>query len=304
MNTSERLGFGKQDRLLIVNADDLGLCRAVNDAAAALLEEGAVDSATIMMPCPWSPDAVAAVREIADADIGVHWTLNSEWEPYRWGPVNRIGRSASLTDRNGWFCRTVRETERRADPEEVREELVAQTEAALRAGLRLTHADNHMGSLYGLASGKDLLEIAFDLCARYGLPFRLPRMLLPAGEGAITPEVEARARRRVRQAEERGIALPDYLVGLEYGLAFGETYQSVKAKGIAMIRALRPGVTEWITHPAHGTDELRAFNPTWEKRAMESAFWRDPDVRRALSAEGIVRIGWRELQRLMARQPS
>nr|WP_255654425.1 polysaccharide deacetylase family protein [Cohnella sp. REN36] len=292
------MGYGKTDRLLIVNADDFGLCRSSNEAVANLLAEGAVDSATIMMTCPWSPAAAAAVRGLSRADVGIHWTLNSEWAPYRWGPLNRAGRTASLTDRSGWLCRTTRETELQADPEEVREELAAQTEAALRAGIRLSHADNHMGSLYGLDTGRDLLEIAFDLCATYGLPFRLPRRPLGIGGRSLPPDVEAHARQRVRQAEERGIALPDECTGFDYGLACGETYETMKAEGIATIRALRPGVTEWITHPAYGTDELRAFNPAWEKRAMEAIFWRDPDVRRILAAEGIVRIGWRELQRL------
>ncbi|WP_123040612.1 polysaccharide deacetylase family protein [Cohnella candidum] len=298
MNTSERLGYGKEEKLLIVNADDLGLAKAANDGVFDLLEEGAVSSATIMMNCPWSAEAAERIASMPDVDIGVHWTLTSEWPHYRWGPLVRNRASATLTGKDGWFPQTPEETERRADPEEVRGELIAQTEAALAAGIALTHADNHMGSLYGIVSGKDLLHVAYDVCAKYGLPFRLPRKLIPVGGRQIPPEVQERAKRRAREAEDRGIVLPDYITGPEYRLLPGESYDDVKAEGIGLLRALLPGVTEWISHPARVTDELRSFHLHPEKRGMEIRFWRDPDVQSVLREEQIRMIGWKELKQL------
>lgn len=299
MNTAELMGYANDARLLIVNADDFGLCHSANEGIRQLLSENAVCSTTIMMNCAWSASAAARIREAGTAaDVGVHWTLTSEWPRYRWGPLCRSRAVRSLSGPDGWFPSTIAETERRADPEEVRHELIAQTEAALAAGLSLTHADNHMGSLYGFSYGNDLLDVAFDVCALYKLPFRLPRTLLPVGGMVIPAELQERARLRARQAEDRGIVLPDYVTGLDYRLGSGETYESMKAEGIVRLKNLLPGVTEWITHPSLVADELKSFLVHWEKRGMEHRFWLDPDVRGTIASEGIRLIGWRELQLL------
>lgn len=299
MNTAMQLGYESHDRLLIVNADDYGLCKSANVGVLQLLEEGAISSTTIMMPCPWSEDAsTALLARVPGADIGVHWTLTSEWAGYRWGPIGRRQRSDTLTVPGGWFPRTIADVERSADAEQLRDELIAQTEAALSAGLALTHADNHMGSLYGFATGRDLLTIVFDVCQAYGLPFRLPRKLREVEEKKLPDSLRNLFKLRVRQAEDRGIVLPDYVTGPEFRLTRGEGYEQVKAQGIAMLRGLLPGVTEWICHPAPATEELRSFHGQPDKRAMELAFWRDPDVIRTLIDENIRMIGWRELQQL------
>lgn len=301
MSTATQLGYGSQDRLLIVNADDYGLCRSTNEGILLLLREKAISSTTIMMTCPWSEDAAASfIERTPETDIGVHWTLTSEWNGYRWGPLCRNQPTHTLSDKMGWFQTTNAEFEKAAAPEQVRAELIAQTEAALAAGLQLTHADNHMGSLYGFHSGQDLLSVVFDVCAMYGLPFRLPRQLQPIGGRKISKELEHRAKQRVRQAEDRGIVLPDYLTGLEFHQSPEETYDSMKSAGIAMLRGLLPGVTEWISHPSFVSEELRSFHGEPDKRGMELAFWRDPEVRAALDEENIRLIGWNELKRLQA----
>lgn len=301
MNTAQRMGYGKMERLLIVNADDFGLCRSVNEGVVELLSEHRISSSTIMMNCSWSADAVSFIHEtVPDADIGIHWTLTSEWPNYRWGPLSRSHGTTTLVSPLGWFPATVEETEQRADPEEVRAELIAQIEAALKAGVALTHADNHMGSLYGFYSGNDLLPIAFDVCARYGLPFRLPRRLISIGGRTIPVELQERAKVRVRQAEDRGIVLPDYVVGPEYQLNAGDSYENMKEEGVDLLRQLLPGITEWITHPSYVTDELRAFHVHSEKRGMELRFWKDEEIRAILAKEQIRLIGWRELQSLQA----
>ncbi|MFC5467583.1 polysaccharide deacetylase family protein [Cohnella suwonensis] len=301
MNTAQRLGYGKYEKLLIVNADDFGLCRSVNETVTELLAEGAIGSATVMMVCPWSSGAAAMLRDVCpDADVGVHWTLTSEWKGYKWGPLCRTRSVASLAGPDGWFPETSGEAERKADPDEVRQELIAQTEAALKAGIRLTHADSHMGSLYGFHTGNDLLQVAFDVCAVFGLPFRLPRMLMAVGGRRIPSEIMERAKVRVRQAEDRGIILPDYVIGPNYDLSEGDTYETAKTEGLSLLRGLLPGVTEWIAHPSRATEELRAFHGQPAKRAMEADFWRDENVRNVLADEGIRMIGWKDLQRLQA----
>ncbi len=301
MNTAQRLGYSGEDRLLIVNADDFGLCRSVNEGVLRLLEARAIGSATIMMTCPWSAEAAASLKSRAPrADVGVHWTLTSEWPAYRWGPICRTKPTDTLTDGAGWFPATVADVERKADPDQVRQELIAQTEAALASGLTPTHADSHMGSLYGFHSGRDFLQAAFDVCAMYGLPFRLPRQLRDTPVRQVPKELHRRAKLRARQAEDRGIVLPDYVTGPEYRLAPGQAYEQMKAEGIALLMDLQPGVTEWIAHPALDTEELRSFHGAADKRGMELEFWRDEDVRATLDGMNVRLIGWRELQAYQA----
>src|SRR3712207_9525893 len=85
---AERLGYGPDDRLLIVNCDDLGSSHAANVGVYEALREGTATSATLMVPCPWAREAAARHR---GKDVGVHLTLNSEWDRYR-SEERRVGK--------------------------------------------------------------------------------------------------------------------------------------------------------------------------------------------------------------------
>src|SRR5262249_59829690 len=81
---TERLGYAPDDKLLIVNCDDLGSSRAANVAVYDALRAGVATSASLMVPCPWARDAAAQYR---GEDIGVHLTLHAGGANYRCGPV-------------------------------------------------------------------------------------------------------------------------------------------------------------------------------------------------------------------------
>ncbi len=64
-----------------------------------------------------------------------------------------------------------------------------------------------------------------------------------------------------------------------------------------MLRDLRPGLTEWAVHPAHGTKEWQAIEPTgWRVRHTDHAFLTSPRAREILDQEGISIIDYRPLQ--------
>ena len=98
---AERIGRDADARLLIVNCDDLGISHAANLGVYESLRDGLATSATLMVPCPWARDA--AERYMGE-DIGVHLTLNAEYETYRWGPITQ---APSLLDGDGGFPRTI-----------------------------------------------------------------------------------------------------------------------------------------------------------------------------------------------------
>lgn len=294
----EKLGYSPQDRLLIVNADDFGMCHSGNLAIRDLLGEGVISSATVMVPCPWSLEAARIAAGNPAFDVGIHLTFTSEWETYKWGPVAHNGASDSLVTAFGHFPQTSLEVEKRATPEQVKAEIRAQVERGIAMGIDPTHLDNHMGSLYGIASGRDFLEETLDICEEYRLPYRFPRYL-GTQWSAMPDPLKAMHAARVQSADRRGVVLIDYLDGLSFQLEEGETYPVLKQKMEHKLRTMQPGVTEMIIHPFYDTDELKAIMPHHAKRQMEYELFRDDDIKRVLQEENIKLINWRLLRDLM-----
>lgn len=292
-----RLGLESDARVIILNADDFGMCHSANEAISSLLLAGHLDSTTLMVPCAWAPEALKFASLHPSLDIGVHLVLTSEWSDYRWRPLT--GTATSLVDVEGYFPRTVLEVERNATTEDVAAELVAQVETALAAGMNVTHIDNHMGSVYGLETGRDFLEQVFALAIRYRLPFRLPRVV----DGSdLDQSLQPMLDRVTAIADAAGVVLPDRLWShpfplLEEGTAQEETYEQVREGFIDLLRRVRPGVTELYLHPMIDSDELRAaVDFSAAKRGYELRLLADPLVRQAIEDEGLVRIGWRALR--------
>src|SRR5437660_6581037 len=102
----ERLGYPPDAKLLIVHADDLGMAHSVDAATEKAFDSGLVTSGSIMVPCPWFPEIADYARTHADADLGLHLTLTSEWKFYRWGPVTAKDRVASLLNAEGFLYPT------------------------------------------------------------------------------------------------------------------------------------------------------------------------------------------------------
>lgn len=295
---TSRLGLDPRARAIILNADDFGMCRAANRAVQDLLLAGHVDSATVMVPCAWAPDALAFAAANPQTDVGVHLVLTSEWTRYRWRPLT--GTGTSLVDAAGYFPADVATVERQARDEDVAAELAAQVEAALAAGVDVSHLDNHMGSVYGLETGRTFLTQVLGLAARHGLPFRLPRstegMVLPPGD--LQPVLDE----ATAAADALGVVLPDRLWTHPFALAGEgtpgeEDYAEVKAGFLDLLRRVPSGVTEIYLHPMLDDDELAdVADYGVPKRGFERRLLADPDVAALIAAEGIVRVGWRDLR--------
>jgi len=290
---SEKLGYGAGEKLLIVNADDFGMCRSANAAIEKLLLAGDISSATVMIPCPWAKQATAFCKNNPQLDIGVHLTFTSEWEGYRWVPISGRDAVTSLLDEGLFFPKDCETFEKQANAEEVRREIYAQIEHAIALGIQPTHLDIHMGSLYGLATGRDFLETVIEACTHYGLPLRLPCRMI---EDASFPEaLLPMATARIQLAEERGVQMIDDLVSLPYAVQEGDTYMNVRLQMADLLRNIRPGLTEIIIHPAFVTDELEAIMPYAQKRGMEAKLFRDALIQKTIQEAGIRLISWRDL---------
>src|SRR5437763_8293119 len=82
---AERLGYPADAKLLILHADDLGAAHSIDAASFEALDKGLITSASIMIPTPWVAEVAAYARTHPNADLGLHLTVTSEWETYRWG---------------------------------------------------------------------------------------------------------------------------------------------------------------------------------------------------------------------------
>lgn len=76
----ERLGYDKNARLLIIHGDDLAVSHSENQATFSAMENGSVNSASIMVPCSWLPEVADYVKKNPNHDLGLHLTLTSEWK--------------------------------------------------------------------------------------------------------------------------------------------------------------------------------------------------------------------------------
>jgi predicted glycoside hydrolase/deacetylase ChbG (UPF0249 family) len=268
---AEQLGYAADAKLVIVNCDDLGSSRSANVAIYEALRDGLATSSTLMVPCPWARDAAAMYR---GEDVGVHLTLNSEWETYRWGPITH---SPSLLDGDGGFPRTVEDVWDHADLDEVRKECRAQIERAIYWGFDVSHLDAHMGTL-------QLRAEFFDVYLEMAIDFRLPLRMA----GTRAERLVGFPYRQLAAAE--GIVYPDHFVHTGVG--------SRRAIEKALFD-LRSGVTEMYLHPALDTDELRASHPDWANRVEDHVMLtRDPAFADLVERAGAYLIGFRDLREL------
>src|SRR6202035_3871253 len=229
---AQRLGYGADAKLLIINADDLGSCNSANVGVFECLATGIVTSATLMVPCPWAREASSRYR---GEDIGVHLTLNAEQELYRWGPITH---APSLLGGGGGFPATLEGGGGHPGPDETRRECRAQIERAILWGFDVSHLDAHLATLQ---LRPEFFDVYLDLAIEFELPLR---MMGDDLQGLIGfPAVEL--------ASEAGAIFPDRLTTLPTG--------SPRHALEEVLNALEPGVTELHMRPAVDSSELRAL---------------------------------------------
>ena len=283
MTLAERLGYKANDKLLIINGDDTGMCHAANSATIDSLERGLMTSATIMVPCPWFIEIARYAKANPGKDFGVHLCHTSEWQVYRWGPVAPLGKVPGLVDNEGYLWRSVPEVYQHATPAEALTEARAQVRKALDAGIDVTHLDTHMGALN---FDPRYVQVYLQLGKEFNLPLRMPSQITAARFGFSDLR---------EQFASKGIVFPDYLIYDE----LDEEKGGVKQFWVKILRNLKPGVTELFIHAAKPTDELRHVTNSWKTRSEEyEAFTNDDSMRKLVKDLGIIRIGYRPLRDL------
>jgi len=279
---AERLGYPRDAKLLILHADDLGFSHSADAASFDALDKGAISSASIMIPTPWITEVAAYARAHPDADLGLHLTLTSEWETYRWGPTASRDAVPSLLDPDGTLPNEDSIVARRANAADVERELRAQIDRALALGIRPTHVDSHMGALFTTPA---LLAAYVKVAHNYHLPF-LAMKTNPFGGGQPMP-----------------LAPTD--IPLDAVIVASPDIPREKWKDFYLnaIANLKPGITEIIVHLGHDDAELQAvtvnhepYGSAWRQRDYEVV--NSPEFKKALKDNNVIVIKWKDLKKL------
>ncbi|MFO1144903.1 MAG: polysaccharide deacetylase family protein [Amaricoccus sp.] len=272
---------------VVIHEDDVGMSHGANTAFVELSKHGSCSSGSVMVPCPWFPEAAAIAVDDPGLDLGVHLTLTSEQVPYRWRPLTAPPHSAGLTDELGYFFPDVPRA-RKADPAAVEKELRAQVDTALAAGIDPTHLDAHMGT----AQMPEFTAIFRQLGKDYGLPVLLVQDLSRYNPASYAGPLDT-ARYDAQVAEARAEREPVFEI-------VHETPWGRKADAETAYReifaAIGPGLTFLSLH-FNAPGDFEAINPrdAWV-RTEEYALFRGPKIAEWVSEFGIEVIGMRGLR--------
>src|SRR5258708_10974908 len=233
-----RLGYPATAKLLILNADDLAVTHSENVASFDELDQKLITSATVMVPCPWFTEVAAYARAHPEADLGLHLTMTSEWQTFRWGPIASRALVPSLVGPDGNFYASIDELAEHAKLDEVEAEIRAQIERAKSMGLEPSHLDAHMHTLYRTP---ELFGVFLKVAREYKLPIRMARNDQPF--------------QSMLPLTAPGDPIPD---------AIFSPGEDVPASGwtdyyVNLIKNLQPGVTEIFVHLAHDDAETQAI---------------------------------------------
>ncbi len=280
---AERLGYPPDSKLLIIHADDLAVAHSEDSASFDALDQRAVTSASIMVPCPWLSEVAAYAKAHPDADLGLHLTLTSEWKTYRWGPVASTNTVPSLLDSSGYLWADSEPAAQHIKADEAEREIRAQIERANALGIHPTHLDSHMGVLF---ARPDLFAVYVKVAREYKLPFLAVRS--PDAPPAMLSALS------VNDVVLDSVVIAGPSVGAANWKAF---YANA-------IKNLKPGVTEIIVHLGHDDAELQAvtvdhpdYGSAWRQRDYDAVT--SPEFKRAVEENHVILIRWKDLKKLL-----
>jgi predicted glycoside hydrolase/deacetylase ChbG (UPF0249 family) len=268
------LGYPDDARLLIVNADDFGMCHSVNEAVFGALKKGVLRSTTLMTPCPWALHAMHFLAKHPEISFGVHLTVISDWVDYRWGPITAKEKVTSLLDKAGYFHNFEQMPEflARVNLDELEMEFRAQIEAVLAGGLKPTHLDWHALRIGGR---EDIFDLMFSLAKEYDLALRVM------------------GRSWIEKVQSQELPCNDY--------DFLDSYLldpvDKPARYAQLLRELPAGLSEWAVHPGLDNAELLAIERESNHiRQTDYDFLLSQEIEDIVKEEGIVLIDYGTLQ--------
>lgn len=288
---AERLGWPEGARVVIFHNDDAGMCYEANRGSIIGLEQGLITSWSIMMPCAWVPGIAAYLRENPEVCAGLHLTLTSEWDHYRWRPVACADSVPGLVDPSGYLWDNNSLVTQHASADEVETEIRAQIALARRMGLPITHLDTHMGTIF---ARPDYIDRFIKVGIETGIP-----VMIPGGHMTDlkkdNPEVVDRLELIRGLAENvwaAGLPVLDDIHTASYGW---KTTDKTELFAQAL-RDMKPGVTQIIIHATETSPVFHRISTSGDSRQGDLNAMIDPKLRQVVEEENIILTNWRELK--------
>jgi chitin disaccharide deacetylase len=250
---------------LIVNADDFGFTRDVNDGIVHACRGGILTATTLMATGPAFEHAVELARANPGLDIGVHVVLVGA--PGYPSTIGRLIQAIAL----GRIS--------------IYDEIARQVRRILDAGIQPSHLDTHKHT--------HLLPPVLDAVTQVASEFKIPWIRRPfdlplhaASTGwrkRLVSNSFSIVRRRFQLAiAGRGCSTTDYFAG------FQMTGRYDARELATLIRSLPDGLTEFMCHPGFCTEELLAARTRLkESRRRELDALTSPEVRAALRESNV-----------------
>jgi predicted glycoside hydrolase/deacetylase ChbG (UPF0249 family) len=292
-----RLGFSDKDRVVILHADDVGMCQATLPALDDLVQAGLLSSASTMVPCPWFPQVAAFCQTHPGVDMGVHLTTTCEYTGYRWGPLTTRDPASGLMEGDGCFHRTAAAAGESGRPAAVRQEMQAQLDRARAAGVDVTHVDSHMLTAWHPKALPAYVELARGARLPLFLLRPVPEVwqrLSHDGWTLAGEETAALGLRIGSELEAEGWPLVDHVFMMPL-----DRPDDRVALAKQVLDALPPGITHFVLHPAVDSPELRAITPDWPSRVADYRAFTSSEWRSHVRHSGLQVMGYRALRDLL-----
>jgi len=317
---AEKLGWPKGAKVVIFHVDDAGMSYSSNQGAIKSVNNGIATSCSIMMPCPWAASFTKYAVKNPKMDAGLHLTLTSEWKDYRWPPLGGIQHSDGLVDEEGCMWHEVEQVVKNASADVVEQEIRAQLERALKMGLKPTHMDSHMGTLFAYAP---FLERYIKVGVEYKIPVMFPggnnKLLIECLNNPIVKKLKAEGKWKegttlptpgvIKDAKavgeklwNAGLPVLDDLHTIsgdwkpEGGNVTPEGWGKYKAEKFKeTLTKMQPGVAMMIVHSSDITDAFKHISGSGGSRYADMLAMLDPDLKAYIKSEGIILTTWTEM---------
>ena len=283
---SQTLGFESTDKLLIIHADDLGLCESVNSATFESFKNGSISSASVMM----TTDEINEVASFnnnntttQNYDIGIHLTVTSEWKLHKWGGVLNNEDISSILNKKNHLYWNKRKFTKNGKLNEIRKELQAQIDLGKSMGFNPSHIDSHEGALF---FDPDIFKLYLDL----------------AKENNLLAFVPIQASVHFDQSFKK----PKHAVIIDqfHMLPEGTNVDEIKDYYFNVVENLKPGLSQIIVHLGKDEEELREItidHPNFDYRWRQLDFdvFNSRDFKDHLEKHNIKVINWEDLKKLI-----
>jgi len=285
---AEKLGFEKDRKVIILHADDIGMCTEANEAAISQLTNSEIQSAAAMVPCPAFEEFSHWAQQNPSLDLGLHLTLTSEWQTYRWPSVSPANEVPGLLDENLKMWHTVRQVVKNASSDEVETEIRAQIERSIELGFTPSHIDTHMGTLYG----------NYHFTAAYmkvAEEYNIPAMVIEMSNSEVVQKFRQAGYPITKELIDliKNYSLPklDYFTSVPSA----KTYELKRQAFMDLVAELPLGLTEIIFHPSVKSERLPTITNSWQQRVWESQMFADPIIKEFFEKEKIIFTNWKEI---------